>query len=99
MRIGVLTIIVLGEATLIISSWLCLSRMIVSIVISSIIIICIVGGVILWNQCNFGCCITLDLALWARMSGENSLEVIVSAHPAALRHCEVMVIDIPEVEV
>lgn len=63
------------------------------------IIICIVGVVIPWDQCSFGCCITLDLGLLARVFGENSLEVTVSAQSAALRHCEVMVIDIPEVEV
>jgi hypothetical protein len=32
------------------------------------------------------------------MSGENSLEVIVSAQSAVLRHFEAMVFDIPEVE-
>lgn len=33
------------------------------------------------------------------MSGENSLEVIESAQSVVLRHCEVIVIDILEVEV
>lgn len=57
------------------------------------------GVVIPWDQCSFGCCITLDLGLLTRVSRENSLEVSVSAQSAALRHGEVMVIDTSEVEV